>query len=349
MAERVAALHGPRDLRIEEREAATEPGPGEVLVAVRVSGLCGTDLHEYIDGPRLTAGVGYARTAEMPVHQVLGHEFSGVIVAAHPSLDVEVGSAVAVNPNSGCGTCEACRAGLSRLCVDPRCMGLNSKWGGLQEFVCVPASRAVLLPDGVSLVEGALIEPAAVAYNAVSGVGDVGGNRVLVVGGGAVGHLVALVARALGAGEVVVCEINEVRRARVSASEFNAIKPDELRSEFPAHFDLAFECSGSAAGAESALASLRPMGLLTLVAETPLASVSVRDIFARELKVKGAFAYEADAFTQVVRLLRSGDLPVSKCVSKVAPFSEVLEVFEHLSAPHNESKVLIEIGAGVGS
>lgn len=167
---KAALYYGREDVRIEEKERPN-PGPGEVRIAVEACGICGTDLHEYADGPfAIPDGSPHPLTGEaLPV--TLGHEFAGVV--AETGADVESiaeGEEVVVNPLVACRVCRYCTDGRYWLCETVGSIGLHRD-GGLAESVVVPAESAVPIPESVPLEHGALVEPLSVAIRAVEQAG----------------------------------------------------------------------------------------------------------------------------------------------------------------------------------
>ncbi|MGW0583900.1 alcohol dehydrogenase catalytic domain-containing protein [Streptomyces sp. NPDC002920] len=206
-----ARLYGAKDLRIEEMPEP-EPGPGEVKIRVAYAGICGTDVHEYFETPRATHEPNPLTGATLP--QTLGHEFAGTVVACGEDVDrVTPGARVCVRPIRTCGVCPRCTSGLSHLCTALAAIGVTSPGGGLAQYVVVPAGSVHPLPDGLSLEQGALVEPMAVALNAVERARVPTGGSALVTGAGAVGMGVLFALRARGVHDVLVAEPSASRRA----------------------------------------------------------------------------------------------------------------------------------------
>ncbi|WP_250448298.1 alcohol dehydrogenase catalytic domain-containing protein, partial [Actinotalea sp. C106] len=186
---RVARLHGVGDLRVTE-EPSPAPGPGESLVEVRAVGLCGSDLHWFVEG-----GIG---DAELGAPLVLGHELAGVVRGG--PLD---GRLVAVDPAVPCERCESCLEGNRNLCPTVRFAGHGAQDGGLRELATWPTHLLHPAPDAFSAADAAMLEPLGVALHAM----DLGrarlGATVAVVGCGPIGLCVVQLARAAGAGRVV--------------------------------------------------------------------------------------------------------------------------------------------------
>jgi len=186
-------LHGPNDLRIEERPQPA-PGPGEALVQVAACGVCSSDAHRVLaaDVPRLPL--------------IPGHEFAGKVVAAGEGSQAEVGRRVAVYPLLSCGACASCRRRLYECCSDYSYHGSRAD-GGFAEFVATRSANLVPVPDAVTDEEAAMTEPAAVALHALNRAGLQKGERLLVLGAGAIGLLAAQIARARGAAGVILADV----------------------------------------------------------------------------------------------------------------------------------------------
>ncbi len=197
---KAARLHGPRDFRLEDLPEPPPPGPDEVIVQVGPVGVCGSDLHTYLDG-RIGDTV-------LAAPLVLGHEFAGTVVNAgthardglgHP---LHAGQRVAVDPAIPCWRCDRCEAGHPNLCRHLRFMGLYPDDGALQERVCVPARGCFPLPDALSLDEGTLLEPLGVALHAVDLARLRVAQSVAVLGCGPIGLLILRLARLAGASPI---------------------------------------------------------------------------------------------------------------------------------------------------
>ncbi|MEK7411909.1 MAG: galactitol-1-phosphate 5-dehydrogenase [Planctomycetota bacterium] len=188
---KAAVLHAINDLRVEEI-ATPKPGPGEVLVRIGSCGVCGSDV------PRVfTKG-----TYSFPT--VCGHEFAGTVVSAGATL--ANGTQVTVFPLLWCGKCPECERGAYARCNDYDYLGSRSD-GGFAEYVVAPEKNCIPLPTGVSIEEGAMIEPTAVALHAVKRSGLVAGESVAVFGAGPIGLLVAQWARAMGAARIMLFDV----------------------------------------------------------------------------------------------------------------------------------------------
>ena len=186
-----ARLSQPGTIRVDE-VARPAPGPGDVLVRVEATGICGSDRHMF-RGEYPTA---------LPV--TLGHEFCGVIEALGPGATrLQSGELVTADPNIGCGYCAACRAGRVNLCASLQAIGVTRD-GGFAEFVAMPETQAIGLPAGLDPLLGAFSEPLACCLHGLDVAAIRPGDSVVVLGGGVIGLLMVQLARLAGAGVVVL-------------------------------------------------------------------------------------------------------------------------------------------------
>ena len=196
---RAALFYGPRDIRIEELPD-TDPGPGELLLDVTAVGICGSDLHTYLNGE-----IG-GTVAAGPL--VLGHEAAGRVARLGPGLEgaFSVGQPVAIDPAIPCETCERCLAGQQNLCTNLHFIGLWPRHGALRAQMVHPAAQCVALPDGIDPVTGALLEPLGVALHAIRLAKIRLDDDVLIAGCGAIGLIMLQLARLAGAKRVFVSD-----------------------------------------------------------------------------------------------------------------------------------------------
>ncbi|MFB8200483.1 zinc-dependent alcohol dehydrogenase [Kitasatospora purpeofusca] len=319
-----------------------EPGPGEVQLAPAYVGICGTDLHIFHGD----------MDARVAAPAVLGHEMSGRVVRVGPDVEGwRPGDPVTVMPLRWDGTCPACRAGHRHICQYLDFLGIDSP-GALQQRWNVPAAALVRLPDSLPLDRAALVEPTAVAVHDVARAGVRTGEKVVVVGGGPVGVLIALVARAAGA-EVRVVEPSAHRRLLAEESGLTAWDPaaDDVpalvrRWTGDAGADVAFEVSGAAPGVDTAVDVLGARGRLCLVAIHPRPrEVNLHRFFWRELTLVGARLYDRSDFERAVALVADGTVPAERLISKVVPLIEAPAAFEALEGGGDVMKILVDCTA----
>ena len=349
---RALRFHAARDLRIEDVPEPPEPGAGQVLIRVATCGICGTDLHEFVAGPIVTSAEPHPLTgAHNP--QILGHEFSGDIVATGPGVStVTTGDRVAIMPLAYCDRCAYCRRGLQHLCATMACVGLSHAWGGMAEYATVAEYQVVRLPEAVTYSQGALIEPTAVAAYGVERAGVRPGDRVLVTGAGPIGALAALCAHSAGAANVYVSEPNAARRARAQTLGVATVLdpttvdvPELLHEETDGlGVDVAIECSGHPAGFAAAISSLRRRGTL---AQTGLfvgaASFDPMLWSLNDLTIVGTWCYWVYDFDRIAAQIAAGNLPVERVVTSNISLDDALDAFAHLaSGTADEIKVLID-------
>jgi L-iditol 2-dehydrogenase len=284
---RAAVLYAPGDLRVEDR-AVPEPGAREVLVEIAAVGVCGSDVHYYEHG----------RIGSFVVREpmVLGHESSGRVVALGPGTSKHaVGDRVTLEPGVPCGGCRECRAGRYNLCRDVRFFATPPIDGAFANYVTIHEDFAFALPEAVSDQAGALMEPLSVAVWACQKAGVSAGDRVLVTGAGPIGLLALQTARAFGATDVTVTDVNPHRLAlaeRTGATRTINVAETPL-DDAEIEVDALIECSGHPASLKAGLAALRPAGTAVLVGMGPEEEgvLPLALIQTRELWVTGTFRY----------------------------------------------------------
>ncbi|MGY4980656.1 zinc-dependent alcohol dehydrogenase [Streptomyces sp. 900105755] len=319
--------------------AASEPGPGEVELAPAYVGICGTDLHIFHGD----------MDARVAAPAVLGHEMAGRVVRVGPGVEGwRPGDAVTVMPLRWDGTCPACRAGHQHVCQHLDFIGIDSP-GAMQQRWTVPASTLIRLPGTLPLDQAALVEPTAVAVHDVGRAAVKDGEKVVVVGGGPVGILIALVARAAGA-EVRVVELNAHRRLLAEELGLTAWDPATAdvtdlvqRWTGEAGADVAFEVSGAAGGVDTAVDVLGVRGRLCLVAIHPRPrEINLHRFFWRELTLVGARLYDRGDFERAVTLVADGTIPAQRLITKIVPLTEAPAAFEALESGGDVMKILVD-------
>jgi len=259
---RASRLHGIRDLRLEDLSRPI-PGPGEVLLEVASVGLCGSDVHYYVDG-RIGDHVVTA-----PI--IMGHEFSAWVAELGAGVEgLEIGQLVAVEPAIHCGECESCQHGHPNLCPDVRFCGTPPINGVFAEYTVMPAENCFPLPRGFSPVEGAMLEPLGTAIHTVDLAHLKPGQTVAVLGAGPIGLLTAAVAKASGASAIYMTEPLTYRRQfALDYVADAALNPHDAEMDAVAEImrltggrgvDVAFEAAGASGTPDQAAALARPGG-----------------------------------------------------------------------------------------
>lgn len=354
---KAARFHAAKDIRIEDVPPPGEPGPGEVLVEPAWTGICGTDLHEYLAGPIVTPAQPHALTgATLP--QILGHEFSATVVAAGDGVLLTAGDRVAAMPLVSCGRCRPCVRGDRHLCVRMACTGLSADWGALAEQAIVPAYQLSRIPESLSLEQGALIEPAAVAVYAVERARLEAGADVLITGAGPIGALSLMAALALGAGRVFVSEPNAHRAEHARDLGATAVwnpmaddVPEAVRDVTDGDgVDRAVECSGTGAGLNLCVDAVRAGGVVVQAGlHTANPSVDPMQWCLKDLTIEATWAYPVTSWPRIAALIARGVLPVERVVTRRTGLDSVVrDGFDVLVDPAGtELKVLVnpQVGA----
>jgi len=349
---KAAVFHAAQDIRVEEVAAPDGPGPHDVLLRPLWCGICGTDLHEYAMGPIVIPAQPHALNgSQLP--QVLGHEFSGEIVAVGNEVtSLEVGQRVSVMPLLYCGQCYYCRRGLNHLCQSMACVGLSYDWGGISELAVVPASHVSVLPDEVSDLQGALVEPGAVAAYGVDVAGVSPGDTVLVTGAGPIGALAALYSAAAGA-RVFVSEVNPVRADLARSLDVGDVV-DPTSVDVAAWVkdqtdgigaDAVIECSGNERALQTAIAAVRSAGRISQTGlHTKAASIEPMVLAEHDITLAGTWCYPVSDWPRIIGLISSGRYPVEKVVTAQIGMDDVVKAgFETLLDPSGDQvKVLVQ-------
>lgn len=334
------AIKGVRQFETKEIDEPTKK-EGYVLIDVKKSGICGSDLHYFEAGA--------------PVGLVMGHEFSGVVVDPGSRTDLKVGDRVTALPISPCGECHACLKGNPQYCLETwnQAVGLSvDNPGGLTSRILVREDMVLRLPDEVSFEEGAMVEPTAVALHAVHLADIQVGAKVLVIGGGIIGLVSALLAKKEGASYVALSETNEARGKKALslgvADEFFDAKDEKavekMVEKTEGGFDIVIECCGNSPAVSSALMAVKPGGCVVLVGVS-LGPVTIPTVLGvmRELTIKGAIAYTKEEFASVISLIAEKQIDVMPFVDEEIGLDEVQTAYEKLtSGTTAEVKILVD-------
>lgn len=306
---RVAVLRGVGDMAVEERPVP-EAGPGEVVVRVASVGVCGSDTH-YYDHGRIGRYV-----VDSPL--VLGHEAAGEVAVLGPGVtSLAVGQRVSVEPGVPDMTCEQCRAGRYNLCPTMRFFATPPIDGAFAEYVVVHEAFAHPVPGTISDDAAALLEPLSVGIWACRKGRVAPGTRVLVTGAGPIGLVSVQAARAFGATEVVVSDVNPERlelARKLGATETVDVRSASL-TDLARPPEVLLECSGHPAATANAIRALDRAGRAVLVGmggdELPLPLSVVQE---RELEVTGTFRY-AHTWPTAIALVASGRIDLDRLIT----------------------------------
>jgi L-idonate 5-dehydrogenase len=354
---RALVAHGAGDVRIEEHPAPA-PGPGQVAVRIAYGGVCGSDLHYWRHG----------RVGDFSLREplTLGHEVVGTVLSVGSGTRAPApGTPVAVHPATPCGLCPECRSGRRNVCRAVRYLGsaahLPHVQGGLVDALVVPADQAVALPDGLSLLDAAITEPASVAWHAASRAGDVRGARVLVTGAGPIGALVVAALHRAGAAEIVVTDVATeplARAAAVGATSTVVVGPDApaVDGRTPdetlaaLEVDVAIESSGSPAGLGTCVRAVRRSGRVVTLGLLPPGDVPFPGnlVVTREIELVGTFRFDHEIH-DVLEALADGSLVTGPVVTHRLPLARAAEALELAGDPRRSGKVLLDLTDGVAA
>ena len=281
-------------------------GPGELVLRNQVCGVCGTDVHIYHGEPG---------SADVNPPVVLGHEYSGEVVEVGEGVTgFAVGDHVTVDPNIYCGHCAYCQNGKKQLCPSMEAIGVTRD-GGFAQYSLIPASQAFKLEPTVPWEAAAMAEPLACCLHGIDLAGIQVGDKVCVVGGGAIGLLMVQLAKLSGASQIVLSEPNEKRRQVGLQLGANAAL-DPTRPDAQEAFaqvlgggaNVVIECVGNVPAVKSAF-QFAGKGATVLLFSVPKVDATfdlpLFDVYKKELTIKGSFV-NPDTHARAVALINSG-------------------------------------------
>jgi L-iditol 2-dehydrogenase len=306
--------------------------PGTVMVKIDYVGICGSDVHFFEHG----------RIGEYAVQfpYVLGHECAGTVVeVADDVVGLQVGDRVALEPGIPCGKCEQCLSGKYNLCPDVVFFATPPYHGSNQNYVVHPAEWTFKLPENVSTLEGALIEPLAVGLHAVRQGGIALGDTVLIFGAGCIGLVTLLSARAAGATKVIVVDVLSMRLERAAelgaAVTINAKQEDVVSAIDTLTGGRGVDVVIDAAGTQQTLTTapflLRRGGTMVMVGQAAdtVDNFPVNAILVRELNVKSVFRYR-NIYPIAINAIAGGSINIKTIVSHTYPFAKIQEAYDYV-------------------
>jgi threonine dehydrogenase-like Zn-dependent dehydrogenase len=330
---RALRYHGNKDVRLDEIQAPTLR-PGWVKIKNGWAGVCGSDLHEYLVGPKNAPTKPHILTGEQ-IPTVMGHEFSGRIVEVDADVPknlitdqgLEVGRKCVVFPVLGDRECVWCQQGAHGCCPNWGFLGYSGYGGGFAEYICVDARDVITIPDSMRLDVAALVEPLAVAWHAVNLGEAKAEDSVLVLGAGPIGIAVILCLRAQGVGNISVSEISPLRseQARNAGATFvfNPKSDDVVKKVQEVSPDgwgpqVVFECAGVQASMDVALAAVRGKGTIVNIGifEGDI-KINPNVINRRSLRYLGSNIYTREEFQQVVDAIADGKILNRTCLCRL--------------------------------
>ncbi len=319
-----------------------DPQAGQVLLKMQKIGVCGSDIHVWHGKHPFTS---------YPVTQ--GHEVAGEIVQLGEGVsEFTIGQKVTVQPQVVCGVCYPCRHGKYNLCDSLKVMGFQTT-GLASEYFAVDVAKVTPLPDSMTFEQGAMIEPLAVAVHAVRQAGDVSGQKIVVLGAGPIGNLVAQTAKGLGAASIMITDVSDFRLAKAAECKIdyrvNTKNQDLgeaiLQNYGPDKADLIYDCAGNDITMGQAIRFARKGSTIILVAVfAQMANIDLAVANDHELDIKSTMMYRNEDYLEAIRLVSERKVMLEPLVSKRFPFSAYKEAYQYIDANRETSlKIIIDI------
>ena len=323
---------GPNEIEFRD-EPKPEPASGEVVVEIEAVGICGSDMHAY-----------FGHDERRPAPLILGHEACGRALGGR--FD---GQRVVINPLVSCGRCDDCQGGRANLCQDRQIISMPPRPGAFAEFIKIPESNMVAVPDDMDPAHAALTEPIATALHAV-GVAEralmrpLGECRALGLGGGAVGLSAALVLQSRGARQIHVADTNPLRRATSkNAGEFTVVDPTRAGGIAENGFELVVDAVGGGVTRHAASAAVAPGGVIAHIGLMDANDgLDIRKLTLQEVTFVGTYTYTMVDFRATVTAIREGVLGPLNWIEQ-RPLGEGAAAFDDLAHGRTAASKIILI------
>ncbi|UNZ16259.1 alcohol dehydrogenase catalytic domain-containing protein [Streptomyces sp. 891-h] len=327
------------DITIEQVPAPV-PGSGELLVRTTVVGVCGSDTH---------AAAGHHPFIDLPYRP--GHEAVGVVAGAgEEAQGFAPGDRVIIEPNLYCGACTQCRSGRYNICQELKVFGCQTP-GAMTDLFTIAAGRVHRVPDSMTDIEAALVEPLATPVHAVAKAGDLTGRTVAVLGAGPIGLLTLIAARHAGAAGIAVTDPLEAKRDRAlrlgAAAALPAQAPDlpvQVRSALGGPVDVVFDCVAREQSMAQAVDMVAKGGHVVVVGVGAIGTTPIRlDLVQdRELRIEGTLMYTAEDYRTAISLITSGAVDSDEIVTATYGLEEAGKAFASALDPEHV-KVLVTV------
>ena len=323
-----------------------EPKPHEILVETTVTGVCGSDTH---------AAAGHHPFVPLPYNP--GHEVVGIVRQVGESVNgISVGDHITVEPTLPCWDCKMCTTGRSNICENLRFFGCGYEQGGMADFFTIPANRVHIIPDGISDLQAALIEPLSTPVHAVRLSGGVEGKAVVIIGAGTIGLLVLAAARHAGARKIVVTDMLPSKRQRALRLGADAVleadRPDlieAVREELGESADVVFDCVSIQSTVDLSV-KLASKGGTVMVVGVPAKPVTVAlpELQDLQVRLQGSATYMPEDYEEAIKIIQAGNVTAEDFITAQFSFDDVAEAFRASAGGEEVKVVLTRAAASTG-
>lgn len=339
-------VYGPNDARLEEVAKPVANGD-MILIKVKRTGVCATDQSIY------TGESSFIKNGEIVYPCRFGHEYAGVVESVGEKVTkFKVGDRVYTDNFVACGCCEACKNGDYMSCKGTRSVGTVNCWDGCYaEYMLMPERHVFILPSELSMDEGALIEPASIAYDAFKGVTLTSNDTVVVYGTGAIGLISVWLAKYYGAGKVVLVGRSpaKLETAKLVGADFVINNREEnacnkIKEISNGGANLIIETSGSISALKDAVNSIKRYGRISIVSfyERNLENFPIDPLVLGCNSIVGAAGCYGNA-PAVCEIMRKNPIKLTPCITHHVPFENCLDVFENEEKYHaTKIKIMVD-------
>lgn len=345
---RAAVFHNEHDIRVENIDVA-DVSENQVKIKVAWAGICGSDLHEYNAGPIFIPKDEESPLTGSQAPLTMGHEFSGVIEEIGSNVQgLKVGDKVTVNPLI---TGKVHEKALVDMYKGFTFIGLGSD-GGFADYAVVDQENIIKLQDDTSLELGALVEPTAVALQAIRESEMRLGDSVTVFGAGPIGLLTVIAARAAGAKDIIVFDLSDTRLEKAKevgathiVNSSNEDPVEFIKKLYPDGVDRSFEVAGVSVTLNQAISVTRARGMVTIVSifEKPM-EFNPMLLTSSGVRISSTLAYEPDIFEATVKMMESGQIDSFPIITDHIELEDIVEKgFEALTNDKSQAKILVKL------
>jgi len=319
-----------------------EVGDNQVLIKMKRIGICGSDIQVY-----------HGKHKYMTFPIVQGHEGSGVIEKIGKDVkNFAVGDRVTVQPQLFCGECYPCKSGSLNVCENLKVLGVHAPGMACQYFL-VDASKVLKLPENMDFDKGALVEPTAVGVHAAKKCGDIKGANIVVIGAGTIGNLVAQAAKALGAGKVMITDINQKKLDKAAKCGIDFCvntKEKSLKDAIVENFgsrkaDAIVDCAAVKASITSAIQSARRASKIVVVGnfKEPV-EIEIPLLQRQEIDMIGVMMYVREDYEDAIRFLSEGKILTDEIITDYFDIKEFKQAYEYIDTHTDDvMKVMLKL------